>query len=60
MKRFIEKDQDKKNNLPEVLITGGVLGAVVITAFLNIYLAGYLFCALSIGAGLFIAMFGRR
>lgn len=52
--------KDKKNKWPEGLIIFGVLGAVMVTAFLNIYIAGYMLCAFSLGAGIIIAKFSRR
>ena len=60
MKNSTEKAREKKNKLPEVLILLGALGAVAMTATLNIIVAGYLLAALLIIAGLMLAVFGKR
>ena len=53
------KDPEKNRNVPEILISLGLLGAVIITAFLNPILAGYLLCGILIAAGLVSAIFRR-
>ena len=52
-------DPTKTNNWPEILISIGLVGAVVITAFLNPILAGYLLCGILIAAGLVSAIYRR-
>lgn len=60
MKNSTEKVREKKNKIPEVLILIGTLGAVAMTAVLSWIAAGYLASALFIGAGLMVAVYGRR
>ena len=54
-----EKDPAKISNLPEILISIGLIGAVIITAFINPILAGYLLCGILIVAGVMFAISRR-